>query len=111
MSSCNEIPKGCEEFKTGKFTYTDEEYSNIIIERNDSLQIERAPDYTIMSKIEWVSECTYTIECYEVANKPNDPRIGTKLTVDILRIEDDKYRYDARVGEYSQKGWIEKIKE
>jgi hypothetical protein len=110
VSSCNEIPEGCSDFKTGKFTYTDQEYSNIIIERNDSLQIERAPDHTYMSRIEWISECTYTIECFDVVNKPQDPRIGTKLTVDILRIEGDKYRYHSKIDDFSYRGWIKKIK-
>mgnify|MGYP001479672979 CR=1 FL=1 len=85
------------------FSYESKEDLDTIIECNGSLQIERAIDYTVMSRIEWISECTYTTECYDVINRPNDPRISIKLIVDILRIENNRYRYDTRMGWDSQK--------
>ena len=63
-----------------------------------------------MSRIEWISECTYTIECCNVINRLNHPRIGVKLIVDILRIKNIRYWFDARMGWDSQKGWIRKMK-
>lgn len=86
LGSCSDEKK-CSDFKTGKFRYSDENIPEKIT-RYDTLQIELNPitGREVHSKVEWTSDCSYTLTYQKVINDTIDRSdlIGDKIYVEIL---------------------------
>ncbi|WNM18247.1 hypothetical protein [Flavobacterium capsici] len=92
----------CTDFKNGTFEYlvSDKSLPKAVSTRTDSIQIDSYSDKKIefKSKINWLTECRYELECISV-NKPSEnSQIGEKVIVQIDKIEGKKafchYEYD-----------------
>jgi len=75
--------KNCADFKVGKFTYSDLDYSDLITVRTDSLQIDSYPKMELETKsiVKWITDCKYEIEYIEVNDSKMESLIGTKYTI------------------------------
>ncbi|MGV6831436.1 MAG: hypothetical protein ACWA5P_07740 [bacterium] len=84
--------KTCADFKTGKFTYSDPDYADLITIRNDSIQTDAYPSmgWEITSRIKWLDNCTYETECIKVNNHVMASLIGTTYVIEIIEINDNK---------------------
>ena len=82
----------CSDFKTGKFEYADPEYAELVTLRNDSLQIDSYTDmgWKITSKIEWLSDCKYRMECIEVNHAKMSTLIGKTYVIEIIEIDGNR---------------------
>lgn len=84
----------CELFKNGTFKYSDEIYSNTIIERNNEFQIEKDEANIFKYKIDWINNSNYILTYLEVSDRKFDYLIGEKIYVEIIDIlEDGSYIY------------------
>jgi hypothetical protein len=92
--NCKAQENTCAEFKTGRFTYSDPDYADLITIRNDSIQIDTYPyaDFETTSRIKWLSACTYEMEYLAVSNPLMNQLIGTKIIIEIIHVEDNKIR-------------------
>lgn len=101
--SCKNPPE-CLRFKNGKFfTFSPVTKKKIVIERNDTLQIETdvVTKETMKSKIVWKSPCEYDIIAIS-NNKSYQDRIDTffsitPITVTIIGNGKDFYVFKARL--------------
>jgi hypothetical protein len=91
--------KNCSEFRTGKFVYQVQD-GQIDILRTESSQHEINPTtgVEIHSKVEWTSDCEYILTYEEVLNHSEDVSsiIGTKIYVEILATDGNKFRARAK---------------
>jgi hypothetical protein len=100
--SCSSQPKDCSKFKTGTFKYKNSDYSNYLVTRNDSVQIEadEKNNTKTISSIEWVSDCEYTLTCKEVINLSSDI-VGLQVQVKIIETSNNNYKYISTDGSRS----------
>ena len=89
---CQKIP--CNQFKTGEFKYSNPNYSEWEITRNDSIQIETSikTGMKIYSFIVWKSECEYVLTCFKVLNTTKKNIVGKVFIVTIFETYNDKYQ-------------------
>ncbi len=91
--------KKCRDFKTGKFRYFQKDRPELIL-RTDSTQIEinSKTKVEVHSKIEWSSDCSYTMTYVKILNYPREWKhlIGQKILVDIISINKNGYKARAR---------------
>lgn len=83
----------CSYFKTGTFTYKDDEYSGWYVMRNDTLSVEMN-DLTkeqIISKISWLNDCTYVLKYESHANMDDEQVPKNDIKVTILSTYKDVY--------------------
>ena len=111
--NCSKKPKDCSDFKTGVFIHKNPDFSNWIILREDSIQtgIDIKDNSKLISSIEWLSDCNYSLTYKEVSENFKDSLIGTKINVNIINVIDNAYQYETNNGLYKTKGWIVKVKE
>jgi hypothetical protein len=106
-SDCQQV------FKRGKFKYLDAIDSSTYIVMNGATQIEYSVNgkYTIESKIDWISDCSYymTMTKITVPNFPFKP--GDVMKVDITKIEGNTIYYNSTVKDQSLSGRFVKIVE
>lgn len=106
-SECQQV------FKRGKFKYLDAIDSSTYIVMNGATQIEYNVNgkYTIESKIDWISDCSYdmTMTKITVPNFPFKP--GDVMRVDITKIEGNTIYYNSTVKGQSLFGRFVKILE
>ena len=87
----------CSDFKTGEFKYSNFDFAQWIIIRNDSVQIEinKKTGLEIYSSITWKSGCEYSLICKKVINSQSDKTlevIGKKFHVIISKTFLDRYK-------------------
>ncbi|MBK6266384.1 hypothetical protein JKA74_15170 [Marivirga sp. S37H4] len=90
----------CSNFKTGKF-YTDTPtLGRTIIERNDSIQIEKNIEvgYHYVLQIEWEDDCTYKLTLID--NKSTNPKFSPPtpsfvITTRITQVNENSYSTEA----------------
>jgi len=84
--------KKCSDFKVGKFTYSDPDYSDLITVRTDSFQIDSYPkmDWEMTSRVEWLTDCKYEIVYIKVNDPKMESLIGIKYVIEIIGIDDNK---------------------
>ncbi len=102
FSSCSS-QSDCEKFKTGRFKLDDPTSGfESIIERNDSIQIERNITMNTVSKyyITWKSPCEYALEMISGSDKLMEVPKNRTLNVKIISTKADQYTFEA---------WIEGI--
>ena len=110
LNSCAQEKK-CEDFKTGKFVYAEQNRPEKIV-RIDNLQIEINSEtgVEIYTKIEWKSDCEYVMTYEKILNHPKDISsvIGKKIFVEILETNGNKIIVRAKSDSMDEK--IEFIK-
>lgn len=91
--------KQCSDFKTGKFEYTDPKYSEWKVVRTDSTQTEINTKNGIELKatIIWKSDCEYVLTYEKVINLDRKDFIGKKVFVEIIEIQNQKFKYYSKL--------------
>ena len=106
-------PAGCEILKGGKFRYLDAEDPTAYIIMNGDTQIEYSEknDFTIESKVKWISDCAYLMKMTKITipNFPYHP--GDTMRVDINKVEGNIIYYTSTVKGVSWKGRFRKVNE
>lgn len=105
----------CERFHTGKFILNDLHNGPTMITRDENIQIEEVEDgsYKVKLKVNWIDECTYTLELIEyLAGEdwiPNSDKLV--LTVYIIYSDENSYIQTTTVSnsEFIRTMEIEKI--
>ncbi|WP_298343417.1 hypothetical protein [uncultured Algibacter sp.] len=84
----------CLEFKTGKYIYSNPEYTNWTITRTDSTQIEtnNKTGIEIISTIDWISDCSYILTCKSVSTTNLTNIIGKVFHVSITETSKERYK-------------------
>jgi hypothetical protein len=84
----------CSDFRNGTFEYLDlnENAPKAISIRYDSLQIDSYPEKKLKftSKLRWLTECRYELECISVNDSLMKNQIGEKVIVQIIKIDGNK---------------------
>lgn len=113
ITGCSTQSKNCSKFRTGTFKYPNPEFKNFIITRNDSTQIEvnKQNNDRLISAIEWLSDCKYTLTYIEVSNPKDEDLLNVKITVDVTNISGNSYTYHAYNNDDSIIGEMLKIKD
>jgi len=88
----NERHANCSEYKIGKFKYYSKVNGNFyIIERNDSIQVERnlTTGSITTLKINWTNDCEYELRYISRQSSPNDSiiNIATKTVLKTKIVE------------------------
>ncbi|MDD5149965.1 MAG: hypothetical protein PHC28_05710 [Flavobacterium sp.] len=91
--------KQCSDFKTGKFEYTDSKYFEWKVVRTDSTQTEINSKNGIELKatILWKSDCAYVLTYEKITNSDLKDLIGKKVFVEILEIQNQKFKYHSKM--------------
>ncbi|SHI90589.1 DNA topoisomerase IV [Flavobacterium terrae] len=110
LFSCYEQEQKCEDFKTGKFQFTQEiegKKMTSVFERNDSLQIETFNGKTDTASVRWVNDCEYVLQKLHPKNMQEKKAINIK----ILSTKENEYQFEySFVGEAKkEKGTVTKI--
>ncbi|WP_291721303.1 hypothetical protein [Bernardetia sp.] len=90
----------CQSFKVGKFKLSDKKYNKeYLIIRNDSLQIETDLETGKVSKykVDWESDCKYVLTVLEGDKKVMDFYKDRKLSVEIVELYKNGYKFLAEV--------------
>lgn len=95
LLSCSNKPIDCSNFKTGTFKYPNT--PDVIIDRDNKIQTElyKKDNVTVISDIEWLSDCEYILTYKSISNSPNDKRIGQQIKVSIISTSKNRYSYKA----------------
>ena len=65
LASCYQVEHNCNDFKTGKFEFTQEingEKKTSTFERTDNLQIETFNGKTDTASVRWVNDCEFVLQ-------------------------------------------------
>ena len=106
LCSClgrNQDPE-CKKCRTGNFTfYASQFHDTIMIERTDSLQVERnlRSGFITKSKVNWLSDCDFEL----IFMNSSDPKIEsiadqikkTPLKIHIIKVEKDYYAFELKM--------------
>jgi hypothetical protein len=89
----------CSDFKTGKFEYTNPNYSEWKVIRTDSTQTEinSKNGIELKSTIIWNSACEYVLTYEKITNSALKDLIGKKVFVEILEIHNRKFKYHSKL--------------
>lgn len=109
--SCSPKPKDCQRFKTGTFRYTDSTLKNLIVERNDSMQIEtdEKENTKVICEVEWLSDCTYLVTPVEIINFPEDTKL-VPMEIEIIETTNNSYTFVSILDTLGYKYEMKKIK-
>ncbi|WP_310378588.1 DNA topoisomerase IV [Flavobacterium sp.] len=80
--SCYKVEHNCNDFKTGKFKFTQEikgEKKTSTFERTENLQIETFDGKTDTASIRWVGECEFVLEKLHPKNMQEKKAISMKI--------------------------------
>ncbi|HKX86519.1 MAG TPA: hypothetical protein VJL37_07590 [Flavobacterium sp.] len=110
LASCYQQEHNCNDFKTGKFEFTQEiegKKMTSVFERNDSLQIETFNGKTDTASVRWINDCEYILQKLNPKNMQEKKAINIK----ILTTNKNQYLFEySFVGEAKkQKGTVTKI--
>jgi len=103
--------QNCSLFKVGKFKYLDADDTTAYIVMSGEKQIEYSGlnNYTIESKIKWITDCSYNMEMIKITI-PNFPfKPGDVMNVVINKIEGDIIYYTSTVKGKSWEGRFKKL--
>lgn len=98
LSSCGQ-EKNCEEFKTGKFIYAENDRPEKIVRtQNTQIEINSETGVEIHTRVEWKSDCEYVMTYEKILNHPKDfsSVIGKKIFVEILETNGNKIKVRAK---------------
>lgn len=99
LYSCNDDKKtkDCENFKTGKFKYEDNQFEGWEVNRTENTQIERndSLDITIESKVKWLSDCEFVLIYDNEKSSPAYAKMVDSLRVELTEIDGNSYKYRA----------------
>ncbi len=86
---------GCERFKTGEFTYTDDSLKTFVVKRKNRIQEETEQGKNIITRfrIKWVSPCNYELKQLWSNSKLKRKNNGAVTSVIITHVGNDEYRY------------------
>ncbi len=89
----------CSDFKTGKFEYTNPNYSEWKVIRTDSTQTEinSKTGIELKATIIWKSDCEYVLTYEKITNSDLKDLIGKKVFVEILEIQNQKFKYHSKL--------------
>lgn len=83
-----------DDFKKGKFSYTNPDYQDVKIKRRKRRQIEKDKGSKSVYKIEWISPCNYILTHLKASNREYEYLIGQKIDVKIIDVlENGNYIY------------------
>jgi hypothetical protein len=96
VDNYNEID--CKTFRTGTFRLVDKD-QEYIIERNDTIQIEKDLKKNTISKfkVTWVTDCEYELDIIEAREEAMNFFKGKTLSIQILETTDNGYKYEAKL--------------
>lgn len=93
LVSCYKKEKNCADFKTGKFTFTQEfegKKHTTTFERTDKYQIETYNGKTDTASVRWVSDCEFVLEKLHPKNMQEQKAISMR----ILTTKEDSYTFE-----------------
>ncbi len=93
LVSCYKKEKNCEDFKTGKFTFTQEiegKKHATTFERNEKYQIETYKGKTDTATVRWVNDCEFVLEKLH----PKNMQEKKAITMRILSTKDKTYTFE-----------------
>ncbi|MCG2611905.1 DNA topoisomerase IV [Flavobacterium sp. SM15] len=110
LVSCYNQQRNCNDFKTGKFEFTQEingQQKKSVFERTENLQIETFNGKTDSASIRWVNDCEFVLQKLHPKNMQEKKAISMK----ILTTNEIGYTFEyAFVGEAKkQRGTVTKI--
>ena len=93
LSACYQPERNCEEFKTGKFTFTSElngeEITTTFI-RNNDIEIDFFNGKVDTSSVRWINDCEYVVKKLNPKNSSEEKSIHMK----ILSTTDNSYTFE-----------------
>ena len=109
--SCYQVEHNCNDFKTGKFEFTQEingEKKTSTFERTEKLQIETFNGKTDTASVRWVNDCEFVLEKLHPKNMQEKKAISMK----IISTKNKTYIFEySFVGnDQKQRGTVTKIK-
>jgi len=82
FTSCYEVERNCNDFKTGKFQF-DFELNGVkkttVFERTDKLQIETYEGKTDTATVRWVNDCEFVLQKLHPKNIKEKKAIGMRI--------------------------------
>jgi hypothetical protein len=100
----------CSIMKQGTFAYGRKNNKVIVkIKEYTHTEFHNNGKYYMVSKINWIDDCSYTATLVENTVPTLPIKIGTKLTVHILKVRGNKISYEAGFGGRMWKGKYTKI--
>lgn len=110
LTACYEVQRNCNDFKTGKFEFTQEIEGKKLVsifERNDSLQIETFNGKIDTASVRWINDCEYIL----LKIHPKNMQEKKAINIKILSTNKTGYTFEySFVGESKkQKGSVTKI--
>ena len=91
--SCFQQNRNCNDFKTGKFEFTQEiegKKQTTIFERTDKLQIETYEGKTDTASVRWVNDCEFVLEKLHPKNMQEKKAIGIRM----LSTNENSYTFE-----------------
>ena len=90
--------KKCENLKSGRFRYFDEDKKEVIVLRDDNIQEEIKGGKINKVNVEWLDKCRYKV--WKTEKKKDDDPIVT--IVSIYELNNKKYKYISRIEDTNQ---------
>jgi hypothetical protein len=90
----------CKNYKVGKFTLVDTIFNGkYLIERNDSIQIERnlISGSTSKYRVTWINDCQYNLTIFEGTERIINFYKGRALTIRIVETYKDGYKFEGHL--------------
>lgn len=110
FASCNNHERNCQDFKTGKFEFTQDidgkKHTSTFV-RTENLQIETYNGKTDTASVRWVNDCEFILQKLHPKNMTEEKAISMK----ILFTEKNSYTFEyAFVGSNKkQRGTVTKL--
>ena len=82
LCSCYQQVRNCEDFKTGKFSFSQEidgKKQITLFERNEKFQIEKYNGKTDTASVRWVNECESVLEKLHPKNMKEQKAISMRI--------------------------------
>lgn len=103
-------PSNCEIMKQGTFVYGKKNQQVVVkIKEYTHTEYHNNGKYYMVSKIEWIDDCSYTATLVESTVPNIGVKPGAKLLVQIGKIKKNKISYTATLGTKSWTGKYTKI--
>jgi hypothetical protein len=115
LSKTNEIPKKTivntkTALEDGNYFYTYKK-NNVLVEIKNGFYYEHyANKEYLKAKIDWVTEYKYNLIVVGLDKRGTSLKIGTKLSAEIVKIEDDEYFYTSLLNNKKYSGSFKKAK-
>jgi|TARA_R110000851_G_scaffold306944_1_gene465405 hypothetical protein len=96
VCSCYQPERNCDDFKTGKFSFTTEingEELTTTFVRNDSIELDYFQEKVDTSSVRWINDCEYIVKKLHPKNMAEEKSIHMK----ILSTSDNSYTFEYNV--------------